>query len=88
MNDNYKYQEGIHVLKLSGDDYQMGFEHGRLLKAQIQEGVVPYFSKFVKNSVSDSVGKLPAKVLSAVTNWLSFKKALQEFSKNMFWMAF
>jgi hypothetical protein len=45
---DYERVEGIHVLRLRGNDYEMGFQHGRLLKDSIAHGPIPYFAKWVE----------------------------------------
>src|SRR5581483_777220 len=45
---DYERIEGIHVLRIRGNDYEMGFQHGRLLKDHIAHGPIPYFAKWVE----------------------------------------
>lgn len=45
---DYERVEGIHVLRLHGNDYEMGFQHGSLLKDSIAHGPIPYFAKWVE----------------------------------------
>jgi tetratricopeptide (TPR) repeat protein len=45
----------IFVGSFEGTDYEMGYQHGRLLKDEIREGVIPYlyqFAKFLMDEVS------------------------------------
>jgi len=44
----YERIEGIHVLRLKGNDYEMGLQHGRLLKEAIARGPIPYFARWVE----------------------------------------
>jgi tetratricopeptide (TPR) repeat protein len=44
--------EGIHVLRLRGNDYEMGYQHGRLLRDAIARGPIPYFARWVEKLVS------------------------------------
>jgi tetratricopeptide (TPR) repeat protein len=44
----YERVEGIHVLRLSGSDYEMGFQHGKLLKDAVARGPLPYFARYVE----------------------------------------
>jgi hypothetical protein len=44
----YERVEGIHVLRLSGTDYEMGFQHGKLLRDAIARGPLPYFARYVE----------------------------------------
>jgi tetratricopeptide (TPR) repeat protein len=44
----YERVEGIHVLRLRGTDYEMGYQHGKLLRDAVGRGPLPYFAKFVE----------------------------------------
>lgn len=44
----YERIEGIHVLRVSGTDYEMGFQHGQILKDAILRGPLPYFTRYVE----------------------------------------
>ncbi|MBT3223818.1 MAG: hypothetical protein HN348_32520, partial [Proteobacteria bacterium] len=57
LKDRYERYEGLHVLRLSGTDYEMGFQHGALLREAIPHGPLPYFSKYVRKVLT---GALPA----------------------------
>lgn len=46
---NLELRHGLYVLKLAGSPYQMGYQHGALLKDQIRTGAVPYFDEAVEN---------------------------------------
>jgi tetratricopeptide (TPR) repeat protein len=43
----YKRIAGIHVLKVSGTDYEMGYQHGVLLRESIPRGPLPYYRDYV-----------------------------------------
>jgi len=48
----YERSHGFHVLRLDGDDYEMGFAHGLLLKDAIGRGPLPYFARYIEKLVS------------------------------------
>ncbi|MEZ4219926.1 MAG: C45 family peptidase [Polyangiaceae bacterium] len=64
----YERQHGFHVLRLSGDDYEIGYQHGALLKDAIRRGPLPYFEGYVARMLGSDLGagagKLMAKALS------------------------
>lgn len=69
---DYERVEGIHVLRLRGSDYEMGFQHGRLLKDSIAHGPIPYFAKWVEKLMQRGffgpvapISKLLGRTLSA-----------------------
>jgi len=39
----HKRVHGLHVMRVAGSHYEMGFQHGRLLKDAIAEGPIPYY---------------------------------------------
>jgi hypothetical protein len=61
----YQYYKGIHVLHISGNDYQMGFQHGKILKEAISRGSLPYFAKYVENILKGIAGKYPGKMIGS-----------------------
>lgn len=48
LADRYEKTDGIHVLRLSGDDYEMGHQHGTLLRDAIARGPLPHFARYVE----------------------------------------
>ena len=52
----YERFEGFHVLRLEGTDYEMGYQHGALLKEAIGRGPLPYFGDFVDRIIVRSFG--------------------------------
>ena len=48
----YERVEGIHVLRLRGTDYEMGHQHGQMLREAIARGPLPYFAKYVEKLLS------------------------------------
>jgi hypothetical protein len=56
LRKRYEKVEGIHILRLSGNDYDLGFQHGRILRETIQRGSLPFFAGFLDKLLS---GALP-----------------------------
>ena len=56
-------REGLYVLRLSGSAYEMGFQQGRLLRDEINQGAIPYFDKAVDHMA-------PFSRMSALIRWL------------------
>ncbi len=55
----YERVEGIHVLRLRGNDYEMGFQHGEMLRDAIPNGPLPYFARYVEKLLSAGlIGRL------------------------------
>jgi hypothetical protein len=50
----HKRVEGLHVLKLRGNDYQMGHQHGRLLKGEIPQGPIPYYRAYIERLLGNT----------------------------------
>ncbi len=48
----YTRVEGIHVLRVHGTDYEMGHQHGELLREAIPRGPLPYFAHYVEKLLS------------------------------------
>jgi tetratricopeptide (TPR) repeat protein len=44
----HERHEGLHVLRLEGTDYEMGYQHGSLLRAAVERGPIPYFARYVE----------------------------------------
>ena len=40
--------QGIHVLKLVGSDYQMGRQHGEMLRNEVRRGPIPYYRTYLE----------------------------------------
>ncbi|MEZ4471458.1 MAG: C45 family autoproteolytic acyltransferase/hydrolase [bacterium] len=51
---SHRVVQGIHVLDLRGTPYEMGRQHGALLKAQIPDGPIFYFRDYVEKLVKSS----------------------------------
>ena len=52
-------REGINVLFLKGDRFEMAFQHGRLLSEAIQSGVLAELHRMIPNIIHNSVTKIP-----------------------------
>jgi tetratricopeptide (TPR) repeat protein len=51
--------DGIHVLKVKGSFYEMGRQHGEMLRAQVPVGPLPYFREHMERMMGESeVGAL------------------------------
>ncbi|NOY94259.1 MAG: hypothetical protein GXP55_24035 [Deltaproteobacteria bacterium] len=49
---------GLNLLKVEGDDYEMGFQHGQMLAAEIPEGPLPYYASYTRKILGDTLGPL------------------------------
>jgi hypothetical protein len=47
-------REGINVLHLKGDSFELAFQHGKLLEAQVKQGVLPALSKSIPHMLENS----------------------------------
>jgi hypothetical protein len=52
----YEKYAGFHVLRVHGDDYEMGYQHGSLLKHALPSGPVPYFDRYVERMLAAGLG--------------------------------
>lgn len=48
LADRYEVYEGIHVLRIGGDDYDMGYQHGTMLREAIARGPLRSFSQYIE----------------------------------------
>jgi tetratricopeptide (TPR) repeat protein len=53
----YERVAGIHVVRVQGDDYEMGHQHGRLLAEAVRRGPVPYFDRYVERMLVAGLGR-------------------------------
>jgi tetratricopeptide (TPR) repeat protein len=49
---------GLHVLRLEGDFYEMGHQHGTLLADAVKAGPVPYYRRMVERLAGKPLGRL------------------------------
>lgn len=49
---------GLNLLKVEGDDYELGYQHGRMLAAEIPEGPLPYYATYTQKILGDTLGPL------------------------------
>lgn len=61
----YERHRGLHVLRVAGDDYEMGHQHGSLLKEAIARGPLPYFDRYVERMLGAGLGARAGAVLAA-----------------------
>jgi tetratricopeptide (TPR) repeat protein len=59
-------RRGIAVLHLVGDRFEMAFQHGRLLRAEIAHGTLVQASRMAHQGIRNSVGDGP---LSRIVSW-------------------
>ncbi len=59
---SYVRHEGLHVLSIGGSDYDMGRQHGALLRDAIPRGPLPYFARYVSRLLTGTLGGLAAPV--------------------------
>ena len=50
----YKRVHGLHVLKLKGGFYEMGHQHGELLRDHIPDGPLPYYRTYIERIMGPS----------------------------------
>lgn len=62
-------RNGLYVLSVSGDPFEMAFQHGKLLKSEISKGALPQVAKIVENSVRNAFPAIPL-VTDFVINYL------------------
>jgi hypothetical protein len=56
-------RHGIHLLHLEGTDYEMGYQHGMLLREEARGGQVPYLRRFFRAQIAHSfIGRSPTLV--------------------------
>ncbi|HMR77637.1 MAG TPA: C45 family autoproteolytic acyltransferase/hydrolase [Polyangiaceae bacterium] len=60
----YETHAGLHLLRIAGDDYEMGYQHGALLKEAIPRGPLPYFERYVERMLGTGFGGGLGKALS------------------------
>jgi hypothetical protein len=61
----YERHAELHVLRLHGDDYEMGYQHGALLSEAIARGPLPYFDRYVERMLAVGAGPRLGRVLGA-----------------------
>jgi Acyl-coenzyme A:6-aminopenicillanic acid acyl-transferase len=61
----YERHAGLHVLRLAGDDYEMGYQHGTLLKEAIARGPLPYFERYVESMIAAGLGPALGALIAA-----------------------
>lgn len=53
------YRDGLRIISLKGDRFEMAFQHGRLLKEEIHAGAVPVTASLLGNNAKNSFPNLP-----------------------------
>lgn len=78
----YSAVEGIHVIRVAGSNYEMGRQHGELLKDIIPQGPLPYFRTYLERQVEASIiGALTPMVYPLIRQFVGKRvaKALPDF---------
>src|SRR6476620_11609488 len=58
-NGTLFFREGLRVLSLKGDRFEMAFQHGKLLQEEIPQGVIGIASEMIRNEVDNAFGDKP-----------------------------
>lgn len=65
------HRGGIRVLSLKGDEFEMAFQHGRLLQKEIAEGALPETALLLEKAVRNALPDIPAVTSSVVEYFYS-----------------
>jgi len=49
---------GVNLMRVEGDDYELGYQHGKMLAAEIPEGPLPYYATYTQKILGDTLGPL------------------------------
>lgn len=79
----YEKYANFHLLRLSGSDAQMGYQHGQLLKEAIQRGPIPYFKAYLPRNLIPYVGPHAAQLLQQALYQGVGKKLFKAFPKHI-----
>lgn len=83
----YERVEGIHVLRVSGTDYEMGYQHGQLLRDSIPKGPLPYFARYVEKLLSAGLlgrfGNGPSRAIGGVLSATVGQRIAKRFPKRV-----
>lgn len=52
-------RQNLYVLSLQGDDFEMGYQHGKLLQNEIAQGAMPQLAQMVEKAVRNSFPQIP-----------------------------
>lgn len=61
----HEMHAGLHVLRLAGDDYEMGYQHGSVLKEAISRGPIPYFDRYVDSMLGSALGPRAGRLIGS-----------------------
>ena len=78
----YETHAGLHVLRVSGDDYEMGHQHGRLLREAVQRGPIPYFERYVESMLGAGLGPRAGRLLAAALGGTVGRKIARGFPEH------
>jgi hypothetical protein len=83
----YDRVEGIHVLRVSGSDYEMGYQHGQILRDSIPKGPLPYFARYVEKLLSAGLlgrfGNAPSRAIGGVLSLTVGQRIAKRFPKRV-----
>ncbi len=83
----YERVEGIHVLRIRGSDYEMGYQHGQLLRDSIPNGPLPYFAHYVEKLLSTGLlgrfGNGPSRAIGGVLSATVGERIAKRFPKRV-----
>jgi hypothetical protein len=79
LDGRYDTHRGLHVLRLSGDDYEMGYQHGALLRDAMERGPVPYFERYVERMLAGTLGNAGARVAAGALRRTVGRKIARQF---------
>lgn len=80
---SYENYKGIHILSLSGSDYDLGFQHGTVLKSQIKDGVIPYFKNYNEILLKHMVGRFSGKLIATILKYTVVRSIQSKFTKSV-----
>jgi hypothetical protein len=66
QSPRYERHAGLHVLRVSGDDYEMGHQHGSLLREAVRHGPLTHFDRYVERMIASGLGPRAGAALAAV----------------------
>lgn len=68
---------GLHVIKVKGSDYEMGFQHGSLLRDEVRQGPLPYYRTYMEQTLGRTgLGSLAPLIFPAIRQLLGRQVAL------------
>jgi tetratricopeptide (TPR) repeat protein len=81
----YREVGGLHVLRLKGSQYEMGRQHGVLLKDWVHKGPVPYYRTYIEKILGTAGHATAAPLIASLIERLIGKRvarALPDFARD------